>query len=94
MCALIGFLCFMGMEIFCNPSVLLGRMLEHDYLDTSCFGRLTCMCFILLHLHLLAQLSMFHMERHSRNTITIIIISLHFPCNYHARENHLHNDLA
>ena len=32
-----------------------------------------CMCFVFLHLHCSAQLSMFHMQRRSRNMLIIII---------------------
>ena len=35
---------------------------------------LICMCFVFLYLHLFSALSMFHIERRSRNTLIIIII--------------------
>ena len=38
------------------------------------FECLICMRFLVLYLHRSAQLSMFHMEKHSRNTLIIIII--------------------
>ena len=80
MCALIRFLCFMGMKIFfyfCKPSLLLSWMFEHDGLDKCCFGRLTCMCFVFCTCAYLAQLSMFDLERRSRNTVIVITIMLH-----------------
>ena len=49
--------------------------LEQDCSDTCCFGCLICMCFVFFCIYTYsAQLSMFHMERHSRNTFIIIII--------------------
>ena len=48
-------------------------MFQHDYLDTYCFDLYACV----LHFCICicsAQLSMFHMERRSRNTLIIIII--------------------
>ena len=53
---------------------LLSWMFEHDCLDNSCFGYLICICFVFLYLHLFSALSMFHMERQSRNTLNIIIM--------------------
>ena len=50
-----------------NPSLLLSRMFEHD---TCYFGCLICMYFCICTCS--AQLSMFHMERRSRNTFIII----------------------
>ena len=54
---------------------MLSCMFQHGYLDTYCFERLiicahvySCIC------SCSAQLSMFHMERHSRNFYTLIII--------------------
>ena len=52
MCTLILFLCFMGTQIFLNPFLLLSWMVEHDCLDTCCFGRLMYVCCIFLYLHL------------------------------------------
>ena len=51
-------------------------MFEHDCLDTCCFGCLICKFCICT---CSAQLSMFHMEKCSRNTlvITINIIMIH-----------------
>ena len=55
--------------LFFNLHLLLSWMFEHDCLDTCCFGVLYfCICTCS------AQLSMFHMERCSRNTLIIIII--------------------
>ena len=54
---------------------MLSWVFQHDYLDTCCFECLICMCFIVLYFApVSAQLSMFHMERRSRNTLIIIII--------------------
>ena len=69
MCTLIQYLGSMG--TFLNPSLLLSWMFEHDCLDRL-FGH---MLFWVSYMHVLyfcicicsAQLSMFHMERHSRN---------------------------
>ena len=44
---------FRGHVDFCNPSILLSWMFEHDCLNTCCFVCLICMCFIFLYLHLL-----------------------------------------
>ena len=49
-------------------------MFQHDYLDSYCFECLICMCFVFCICTCSAQLSMFHMERRSRNTFIIIII--------------------
>ena len=65
---------------FFHPSLLLTWMSEHDCLDTYCFMCLICFVFLYLHLftehvsHGKVQLSRFHMESCSRNTLTIIII--------------------
>ena len=53
------------------PSLLLGWMFEHDCLDRCCFGFLRCMCFVFALVQ--RSLSMFHIERRSRNTLIIII---------------------
>ena len=52
---LIRYLCFMG-TFFFNPSLLLSWMLEHDCLDTCCFGCLIHMCFVFLYLHLFSSI--------------------------------------
>ena len=49
-------------------------MFQHDYLDTYCFECHICMCLYFCFCTCSAQLSMFHMERRSRNTLIIIII--------------------
>ena len=54
--------------------LLLSWMSKYDYLDTCCFERLICVCFVFLYCTCSAPLSMFHMERRSRNTFIIIII--------------------
>ena len=60
---------------FCNPSLLLSWVFEHDWthavlgvLYACVLNFCICAC--------LAQLSMFHMERNSRNLLIIIIISV------------------
>ena len=58
------------MGIFFMPS----RMFQHDYLDTCCFECLICMDLYFCICTCSAQLSMFHMERRSRNMLIIIII--------------------
>ena len=49
-------------------------MFEHDCLDTCCFVCLICMCLYFCICTCSVQLSMFHMERCSRNTLINIII--------------------
>ena len=39
-----------------HPALLLSWMFEHSCLDTCCFGRLICMCFVFLCLHLLSAI--------------------------------------
>ena len=52
-------------------------MFRHDCLDTCCFEYLIYACALYFCICTwLAQLSMFHMERHSRNMPIIIIISI------------------
>ena len=58
---------------FKYPSLLFNWMFEHDCLDKCCFGCLRCMCLYYCICTCSAQLSMFHMERHSRNTLIILI---------------------
>ena len=41
---------------FLYPSLLLGWMIEHDCLDTCCFGCLMCMCFVFLYLHMFSAI--------------------------------------
>ena len=53
---------------------MLSWVFQHDYLDTYCFECLICMCFVFLYLHLFSAISMFHMERRSRNTLIITTI--------------------
>ena len=45
-----------GGYFFFNPSLLLSWMFEHDCLDTYCFERLICMCFVFLYLHLFSAI--------------------------------------
>ena len=52
---------------------MLSWMFQHDYLDTCCF-ECACVLYFCIICTCLAQLSMFHIERHSRNTLIIIII--------------------
>ena len=62
-----------GIWVFMGVFCMLSWMFQHDYLDTYCFDLYACV----LHFCICicsAQLSMFHMERHSRNTLIIIII--------------------
>ena len=60
-------------DFFKNPSLLLSWMFEHGCLDTLCLGCLICMRFLFFVICTCsAQLSMFHLERRSRNTIIII----------------------
>ena len=59
---------------FFDPSLLLSWMFEYDCLDTCYFGCLICFVIVLLYLHLFSELSMFHMERRSRNMLIIVII--------------------
>ena len=71
MCTLIQYMGFTGI-IF-----MLSWMFQHDYLDTCCFECLIYACVLHFCIHTCsAQLSMFHMERHSRNTLIIIIITI------------------
>ena len=51
-------------------------MFKHDCLDTCCFGCLIRVWFVFLYLNLFSALSMFHIERRSRNTIIIVIIMI------------------
>ena len=67
-----GYILFL---FFLYPSLLLSWMLEQNCLDTCCLGCLSCMCFVFCICTCSAQLSMFHMERRSRNRLTIIISS-------------------
>ena len=61
--------------ISCNSlSFVTIIMFQHNCLDTYCFECLICVCCVFLYLHCSAQLSMFHMERRSRNMLIIIII--------------------
>ena len=63
-CTLIRYMGFMGIFMF-------SWMFQHDYLDTYCFECLIYMCYVFLYccFHICSmQLSMFHMERRSRNT--------------------------
>ena len=53
---------------------------QYDYLDTCCFECLIRMCFAFLYCPCSAQLSMFHMERRSRNTLIINIYTAMFLC--------------
>ena len=53
---------------------MISWMFEHDYLDTCCFECLICMCLYFCICNCSAQLSTFHMERRSINTLIIIII--------------------
>ena len=54
---------------------MLSWMFQHDYLDTDCFVCLACALYFCI-CTCSVQLSMFHMERRSRNTLIIIIIML------------------
>ena len=67
------FFAFRGYIEFCNPSLLLSWMFEHDCLDTCCLGVLYAYV-LYFHVCTFSMLGMFHMERHSRNTIIIVII--------------------
>ena len=57
---------------FFNQSLLLGWMFEHDCLDTCSFGYVYVLYFCICTCSV--QLSMFYMERYSRNKIIVIII--------------------
>ena len=57
-------------------------MFEHDCLDTCCFGCLICMCFCICTCSM--QLSMFHMERRSRNTLIIFFSSSFYSSDFPA----------
>ena len=35
---------------------MLSWIFQHDYLDTHCFERLICMCFVFLYLHLFSAI--------------------------------------
>ena len=61
---------------FCGCSFfLLNWMFQHDCLDTYCFLSVLYACnFYFCICTCSAQLSMFHMEKRSRNTLIIIII--------------------
>ena len=68
---------FYRYEDLLSSFLLLSWMFEHDCLDTCCFGCLIviCMFYILFcTCTCSAQLSMFDMERRSRNTIISIVI--------------------
>ena len=49
-------------------------MFQHDCLDTCCFECLIGMCFVFAPVQCKKKMSMFHMERCSRNKLIIIII--------------------
>ena len=55
-----------------HPPSLLSWMFGHGCLDSCCFGCVICLCFIVCTCS--AQLNMFHVERHTRNTVIIFII--------------------
>ena len=66
-----------------NPYLLLSWMLEHDCLDTCCFGCVLCMCFVVLYFCICtcsAQSSMFRMEMCSANTLIFIIKRMLLHC--------------
>ena len=73
LCTLIRYL---GLWVF---FFMFNWMFEPDYLDTCCFECFMCLCFFSFFVFLFcicicsAQMSMFHMERCSRNTLIIII---------------------
>ena len=50
---------------------MLSWMFQHDCFDACCFEYLVCMCFVFCICTCSAQLSMFHLERRSRNTLII-----------------------
>ena len=78
---------FMG--TFFYPSLLLSWMLEHDCLDTCCFGCHNYACVLYYCICTCStQLSMFHVERYSR-TILIIIKYLSSLCLSRPVPNHL-----
>ena len=56
---------------FLNPSLLLSWMFEQDCMDTCCSGCLYAYVLYFCCCPWSAQVSMFHTERHSRNTILI-----------------------
>ena len=61
---------------------MLSWMFEYNCLDTCCLGCLICMCLVFCTCTCSAQLSLFDMERCSRNTIIIIIIIIIMVCSY------------
>ena len=73
---------------------LLSWMFPHDCLDTCCVECLICMCFVFCICTCSAQLSMVHMERRSRNTLIIIIVTffttlsifVYAPSNFLSRD--------
>ena len=69
LCALMRYIGFMGV-LFFMPN----WMFEHDWTPTV-LGCLICMHFLFCICTCSVQLSMFHMERHSKNTLIIIIIT-------------------
>ena len=60
--------------LFINLFLLFSWMFEHDCLNTCCFGCLILMCLVFRICICSAQLSTFHMERRSRNTLLIILV--------------------
>ena len=63
-------------------SSVLSLMFEHECLDTWCFKCLICMCFVFLY----AQLSMFHLERRSRNTLIAYLLAVHCVSKHFAED--------
>ena len=72
-CILFVEFCFCFFLFFFKP-IFTAWMFEHDCLDTCCFGCHICMCFRFCSCTCSVQLSMFHMERHSRNSVIVFTI--------------------
>ena len=77
-----GYVDFFFVCFFLTHPLLLSWMFEHNRLHTCCFGCLIIYACVLYFCICLcsAQLSIFHMERRSRNTIIIVIIPEVFVC--------------
>ena len=57
-----------------TPFFMLRWMFQHNYLDTCCLSVLYACVLYFCICTCSSQLSMFHMERRSRNTLVIIIM--------------------